>query len=457
LFEKAEANESIVTSRDIADYFKRSVSGTIPSVNILLKDELAEKTSVKGRIYYSITEKGKEKVLAKNKGKQSDEDSITEFSQSIKSDKSDSSKMQFEKREFKGNTAEALQKRKEFRDWLFIESSFDSVQLDEDGRTFFLSAEVQGTAYEGRTERIEFIKKGDQVQLKRDPENQYDPNCIGVLNSKGESLGNLGQNIVEYLAPVMDADLVEIEKVVVKSVTPLSQRNKRAKKALLDIEIQGKLALPGGSEESCVVCYLGGDQIRVWAQSLKVVTYNLPASTVKQLFEIYNRFSGEYEHVMNGTSPYGYMGLDYLDLEVDVFRNRLINEMQDGLDYSSNSKADEFKDYVYEIVKTEPERYKAVAEILPNINKVSDFTRDTMKDILSNFEMNSETYFWINEIQVSEEDFDYAFGGGFNHWYDVAELYNSKDDFPFDLNDPEISSIFGFNKFLAFADLSYGC
>lgn len=48
-------------------------------------------------------------------------------------------------------------------------------------------------------------------------------------------------------------------------------------------------------------------------------------------------------------------------------------------------------------------------------------------------------------------------GDGFYHWYQIMELYNPDEKLPFDMSDEKICSIFGYDRFEAFADLSYGC
>lgn len=95
---------------------------------------------------------------------------------------------------------------------------------------------IEGTAYEGRNERIEKVEVGDRLILEADYDNEfYDPVAIEVLNDKKESLG--------YLVEKTDCELEDLAKVLnkveasVESVTPLSARRKNAKYALLDVKI----------------------------------------------------------------------------------------------------------------------------------------------------------------------------------------------------------------------------
>lgn len=99
---------------------------------------------------------------------------------------------------------------------------------------------IEGTGYEGRNDRIEYIKVGDPLILKADGNNPYySPVAIEVFNRKNETLG--------YLKNYGAVSLTDIAKHInnirarVASVTPLSKRTKRAKYALLDVELYSVL------------------------------------------------------------------------------------------------------------------------------------------------------------------------------------------------------------------------
>ncbi len=97
--------------------------------------------------------------------------------------------------------------------------------------------EIQGTGYEGRNERIEYVNAGDELILKADYNNNYySPVAIEVFNSKNETLGYLSDGFgSESLAEI--AKHLDMIKAKVASVTPLSKRTKRAKYALMDVEL----------------------------------------------------------------------------------------------------------------------------------------------------------------------------------------------------------------------------
>ncbi len=99
----------------------------------------------------------------------------------------------------------------------------------------YMEVDIVGGGYEGRAERYELLGTGDRVELKRNPDNSYDKNAIEVFNSRGESLGHIPAAYANILAPGLDQVLVSIESAEVLSVTPLSQRGKRAKNPLMTI------------------------------------------------------------------------------------------------------------------------------------------------------------------------------------------------------------------------------
>lgn len=101
---------------------------------------------------------------------------------------------------------------------------------------------IEGTGYEGRNDRIEFVKEGDPLILKADYHNKfYSPVAIEVFNTKGESLGYLcdyGMYAADESTTVWLENLamyVDCFDVTVDAVTPLSQRSSRAKYALMNV------------------------------------------------------------------------------------------------------------------------------------------------------------------------------------------------------------------------------
>lgn len=111
------------------------------------------------------------------------------------------------------------------------------ISAAEDELPLPLTVSIEGTGYEGRNERIEHIKVGDPLILKADYDNKfYSPVAIEVFNKKKETLGYLSKGFgfpsLEDIAKIIDKI-----KARVASVTPLSKRSKRAKYALMDVEL----------------------------------------------------------------------------------------------------------------------------------------------------------------------------------------------------------------------------
>ena len=119
-------------------------------------------------------------------------------------------------------------------------------EMDEDEEDWFLqlrevelplTVSLEGTAYEGRAERIEHISEGEELILKADYENPYySPVAIEVFNMNNESLGYVADPGIPSLSAI--AEVLDRAVPYVLSVTPLSKRSKRAKYPLMDIILE---------------------------------------------------------------------------------------------------------------------------------------------------------------------------------------------------------------------------
>ena len=74
----------------------------------------------------------------------------------------------------------------------------------------------------------------------REAKNQYNSNNLTVQNEFGESLGNISASVCDAVSPLIDKNLLEIHSVRVSRVEPKSKRGKRAKKAILFVEMRLK-------------------------------------------------------------------------------------------------------------------------------------------------------------------------------------------------------------------------
>lgn len=336
-----------------------------------------------------------------------------------------------------------------FASFVVENSHKTNVSYNESNDEFAANIEVQGTQYEGRSQRIERINVGDTIKLVREPNNQYNSNNIAVHNASGESLGNLGADWCDILAPVIDADIIDGLSAEVADVTPLSKRGGRAKKALLFVKISGKvknLQIDTAPGKCCTVCFLGGDQLRGWYQELTVCKLNIPTEEIRLIFELLNRASDQYKIFDENTENLNYVGLDYLEQEIIDARAKRVQLMKPDMDYSAKD--------IETILKEEPDRYSKVKKYFyDDMNNFDDFL---LNSVLSEQSVEEKKYYWIDRVRVTESEWDSTTCEGFNHWYEVMELYDGFE-LPFDLNDEDISCIFGFNKFVEFADLSFGC
>ena len=314
-----------------------------------------------------------------------------------------------------------------------------------------IRVEVSGTMYEGRSARIEHVLQGELVQVERDYNNAYSKTNLAVLNRDGESLGNMPSEVAHALSPLIDAGVAMLSSAKVSHVVPLSCRGKRARKALLYVEIEVTLK-PMNLEcfDGSVVCVLGGDHGRTWAQKLNIYYCAIPLEHAKCFFELYNRWQREYETILEDKN-YGYVGLENLMKEILDAKEKMREEMVNGLDYKMNIETSTFGEYVSESIESDPKRYGMLKQYITEFE--CEFE---LKDVFVDKAVDRKTYYWLNRTQVGSAEWSQETIGGFYHWYEVMELYSPEDGLPFDLND-DFVSIFGFGKFVAFADLSYGC
>ena len=105
-----------------------------------------------------------------------------------------------------------------------------------------------------------------------------------------------------------------------------------------------------------------------------------------------------------------------------------------------------------EQIKKNPKRYSSIKKYIENC--ADDYA--IIECVFESDSIGEEKYYWIDQAPVTEQEYNSETGWGFNHWYEVAELFEA-GKLPFDLTDEDTVSIFGTNKFVAFADLSYGC
>ena len=208
-----------------------------------------------------------------------------------------------------------------------------------------------------------------------------------------------------------------------------------------------------GKEETITVgsvfCLLEGDQTKCWVQNLRMVYSSMSLEEAKLIFEIHNIASGEYARAAQDDFDTSYSGLFGLDDEIVAARQEMKSHKGINKKFlkSSSDEDDERLSYE-EIIASNPDRYAPVKKYFADLDEYDHFDFEVLP-------VQSEQYYWIDLCRVSRDEYE-RYTSELHHVYNVVELFDP-DDIPFDLNDPATVSIFGTNKFKAFADLSYGC
>ena len=83
---------------------------------------------------------------------------------------------------------------------------------------------VVGVTHDGRQEVVERLWPGEEVILRREPNNLYDRNAIMVLRSNGEQVGYIERGLASTLAPKFDAYRKDVKAVFTKTSRSKSYR-----------------------------------------------------------------------------------------------------------------------------------------------------------------------------------------------------------------------------------------
>ena len=334
---------------------------------------------------------------------------------------------------------EAL-KNVENDNWLFYDENSQILRIN--------NVELVHTQSAARIACIEGIRQGNSLSYIKNEDN------LTVTTLNGTEVGEIPSNISNYIQPLLENNDCEYIKLKAGEVIPRSQRGKGAKKAICNVEIEIKIKKIDRSETKSIVCLLGGDQINLWVQKLEVKYLNMPSSDVKLMFEIYNRQCEEYNDSKTDT---GYAGLDNLEDEIKAARVKMRDEKESGLTYSIVSSSDDnyyFLNVLKAAVKQEPKRYGNLLKYFSADELTNGYIE--FKELFDNSILDEETYYWVEQTRVEEPEYEKACGEWMNHWYEVMEAFEGSE-LPIDLSDTEVVSILGTDRFIAFADLSYGC
>lgn len=326
-------------------------------------------------------------------------------------------------------------------------SVVEGAEYDKEKRLLTVIAGVVGIG-KAAVPAAESLRPGQNVQIVPE-ENEI------AVHASGMSLGMLSTSFSRSLSILLKAGEAEVLEARVTRVRTRAERGPRTRVPVLVVKATVRFSEPKPPryvprKTGCTLCILGGDQAKMWAQKLRVLHIDLPLETAKLVFELYNRMHSEYE--TDPAEQPDYAGLDNLDREIMAARRKMQAEMKPGLDYSPQTgdedDAFDFGGYITRMIAREPKRYGVLATL--DLEYVMDPAA-----VLSPYADDEATFCWWDLTRISEEDFEAACDD-YNHWYDVCELYGP-GKLPFDLQDEDVVSIFGFDRFVAFADLSYGC
>lgn len=237
------------------------------------------------------------------------------------------------------------------------ENRDDDEFAEEVDAVFPMIKSIEGTAYEGRIARIEYIQEGDSLILKADYNNRfYDPVAIEVFNTKNETLGYLCNDFGgESLSQI--AKHIDKLKARVSSVTPLSRRRKNAKYALMDVELyidEENVFEDEGEDDHKNKSYDAHELLNARGELLDYVkTLNCMYEQAQltdespyspRMKQILNEYKGEYNEDSNTiVLKVESKGLDYEGRDANLKKVELGNELQivrePTNDYNSNNFA----------------------------------------------------------------------------------------------------------------------
>jgi hypothetical protein len=113
-------------------------------------------------------------------------------------------------------------------------------EYNPDTNTIILRVESKGLRYDNRTQNLEYVSVGDEVEIVRESENLYNSNNFIIKNRRG-SLGNLSAELCNILAPLYDSGYISILSSKVSYVEKIRERSRYAKQGVLFIELHIKL------------------------------------------------------------------------------------------------------------------------------------------------------------------------------------------------------------------------
>ena len=111
-------------------------------------------------------------------------------------------------------------------------------EYDEKTGILTLCFEAKGTRYEGRTERLEYVREDEPLSLRRDMDNAYNPNNYLLDGENEENLSTLPAELCNALAPLYDDGKVQVLSCRVSCLELFTKRSRYAKQAVLFAELK---------------------------------------------------------------------------------------------------------------------------------------------------------------------------------------------------------------------------
>lgn len=327
-----------------------------------------------------------------------------------------------------------------------VNDGYSRFEYNEADMTAKLTVKTENTFGVERSARVSYVFPGTRLKFVRAPM-RGNPENITITNASGAELGDLPANLCRALAPMIDGGYPAVNSVTAETVKSPNLW------VTLDITIP---KTGDDASEQCVVCLFGGDHVTAQAQELRVYTCDIPLNDAKLLFELYNRFRGEYERVSDGTFSFDGLALDNLSAEVRAAHEKMREQMKSGRDFShlipnTQDTAFNFGDYLERAVMRDRDRYGALLHCVDKLR--FDYDASGILTVLKRRSTDCHVYYWLDRTKVTEREWNAAASRGFSNWFQVMELYPSNAPLPFDPNDNELSTIFGFGEFRALAIL----
>ena len=239
----------------------------------------------------------------------------------------------------------------------------------------------------------------------------------------------------------------------VRNVIPKSARGARAKKSIVNVDIELKLKAIDHSNPSSsdyaksIICFIEGDQTDNWYQKIHVVYSSMPVSEAKKIFEIYNRSRNEYADDCSSTES---ISLDNFVEEAEAAHKKRCSEKTPGLSYGKLNENDYFVPVLNKAIKKEPSRYESVKSYVSE--RMLHERWGGFEDLFNYYMVDEETWYWIDETHVSEQEYEKKAEGVWN-FSKAAELFEGPS-LPVDLSREDSVSVFGTGKFADLVVLS---